>query len=74
MKRRDTFEDAEIIRICQGGIDYQGIVKHINEGIVIIREGVIIFANDAFYEISRKKPEQVIKSDFSNFIAAEDQE
>lgn len=74
MKRRDTFEDAETIKICQGGIDYQGIVKHINEGIVIIREGIIIFANDAFYAITRKKPEQVIKSDFSNFIAAKDRE
>ena len=74
MKRRDTFEDAETIKICQGSIDYQGIVKHINEGIVIIREGIIIFANDAFYEISRKKPEQVIKSDFANFVAAKDQE
>jgi PAS domain S-box-containing protein len=74
MKRGDTFEDAETIKICQGSIDYQGIVKHINEGIVIIREGIIIFANDAFYEISRKKPEQVIKADFSSFIAAEDQE
>lgn len=73
MKRRDTFEDAETIKICQGGIDYQGIVKHINEGIVIIREGIIIFANNAFYEISRRTPEQVIKSDFSNFIAAKDQ-
>ena len=56
MKHRDTFENAEEIRICQGDIDYQGIVKHMNEGIVIIREGVIVFANDAFYEISRKKP------------------
>ncbi len=74
MKRRDTFEDAETIKICQGGIDYQGIVKHINEGIVIIREGIIVFANDAFYEISRKKPDQVIQADFSNFIAARDQE
>ena len=74
MKRRDTFEDAETIKICQGGIDYQGIVKHINEAIVIVREGIIIFANDAFYEISRKKPEQVIQSDFSNFIAAKDQQ
>lgn len=74
MKRRDTFEEAETIKICQGGIDYQGIVKHINEGIVIIREGVIIFANNAFYEISRKKPEEVINSDFSHFIAAKDQD
>jgi PAS domain S-box-containing protein len=74
VKRRDTFENAEEIRICQGDIDYQGIVRHMNEGIVIIREGVIVFANDAFYEISRKKPEHVIKSDFSNFIASVDRE
>ena len=73
MKRRDTFEDAETIQICQGGIDYQGIVKHINDGIVIIKEGKIIFANDAFYEISRKSPEQVLNADFTAFIAAEDQ-
>jgi PAS domain S-box-containing protein len=74
MKRRDTFEDAETIKICQGGIDYQGIVKHINEGIVIIREGIIIFANNAFYQIYQKKSEEVINTDFSHFIAAEDQD
>lgn len=74
MKRRDTFEDAETIKICQGGIDYQGIVEHVNEGIVIIKEGRIIFANDAFYEISQKNPEQVLNTDFSDFIAAKDQE
>jgi PAS domain S-box-containing protein len=74
MKQSDTFENAEEIRICRGDIDYQGVVRHINEGIVIIREGVIVFANNAFYEISRKSPEQVIKSDFSNFIALADQE
>lgn len=72
MKRRDTFEDAETIRICQEGIDYQGIVKHINEGIVIIREGIIIFANDAFYEISRRASEEVIKAEFADFITAQD--
>lgn len=72
MKRRDTFEDAETIRICREGIDYQGIVKHINEGIVIIREGVIIFANDAFYEISRRSPEEVINAEFAEFITEQD--
>ena len=72
MKRRDTFEEAETIKICREGIDYQSIVKHINEGIVIVREGIVIFANNAFYEISRKNPEQVINSDFSNFIAIKD--
>ena len=74
MKRRDTFEDAEEIKICQGDIDYQGIVRHINDGIVIIREGIVVFANDAFYEITRRKPEEVIRSDFSNLIADVDRE
>jgi PAS domain S-box-containing protein len=74
MKRRDTFEFAEEIRICQGDIDYKGIVDHINDGIIIIREGIIVFANTTFYEISQKEPEQVIKSDFSNFIAPADRE
>ncbi len=74
MKRRDTFEDAEEIKICHGDIDYQGIVKHINEGIVIIREGIVVFANDAFYEISQKKPENVISSDFSGLVATVDRE
>ena len=65
MTHRNTFEDAEEIRVCQGDIDYQGIVKHINDGVVIIREGTIVFANNAFYEISQKRPEQVIASEFS---------
>ncbi len=55
-----TFEDAEEIRICQGDIDYQGIIKHINDGVVIIREEKVVFANNAFYDISQKGPEQVI--------------
>lgn len=69
-----TFEDAEEIRICQGDIDYQGIVRHINDGVVIIREGKIVFANEAFYEISQRQPDQVVRSDFSSFIAPADRE
>jgi PAS domain S-box-containing protein len=69
-----TFEDAGEIRICRGDIDYQGIVKHINEGVVIIREGKIVFANNAFYEISQKAPEQVIASDFSAFVSPADRD
>ena len=74
MNHQEAFEDAEEIRICHGDIDYQGIVKHINEGIVIIREEVVVFANNAFYEISQKTPEQVINSPFSNFISSVDRD
>lgn len=74
MANRSTFEDAEEIHVCQGDIDYRGIVKHINDGVVIIREGTIIFANDAFCEISQKKREQIIDHDFSSFIATAERE
>jgi PAS domain S-box-containing protein len=74
MTNRKTYEEAEQIRICQGDIDYQGIVKHVNEGVVIIREEKIVFANSAFLEISQKTPEQVIKVDFSEFVSPSDRE
>jgi PAS domain S-box-containing protein len=74
MTQNKTFEDAEKIRICQGDIDYQGIVKHINDGVVIIKEDKIVFANNAFYEIAHKTPDQVIGSNFSDFISQCDRE
>lgn len=74
MSHRKTYDEAEQIKICQGDIDYQGIVKHVNEGVVIIREDKIVFANNAFHEISQKTPEQVIKADFSEFISPADRE
>ena len=74
MTNQKTYEDAEQIRICQGDIDYQGIVKHVNEGVVIIREGKIVFANQAFFEISQKVPDEVIKADFSAFVSPADRE
>lgn len=69
-----TYEDAEEIRICHGDIDYQGIVKHINDGVVIIKEGKIVFANNAFYEISHTQADEVVHSDFSKFVAEADRE
>ncbi|MHC1725397.1 MAG: PAS domain S-box protein [Syntrophobacteraceae bacterium] len=74
MTPHKTVEDAEKISLCQGDIEYQGIVKHINEGVLIIRDGKIVFANSALYEILRKGPEEVILSDFSSFISAADRE
>jgi len=69
-----TFEDALEIRICKGDIDYRGIIEHINEGVAIIREGKIVFTNNAFYEISQMEPEQVVKADFSDLVSTGDRE
>jgi PAS domain S-box-containing protein len=74
MTNQKTYEDAEQIRVCQGDIDYQGIVKHVNEGVVIIREGKIVFANQAFFEILQKAPDEVLKADFSAFISPADRD
>jgi PAS domain S-box-containing protein len=74
MTNNQTYEDAEKITICQGDIDYQGIVKHINDGVVIIREGNIVFANNAFHELSQRSSEQVMGADFSGFISPADRE
>ena len=56
MKQSDTFENAEEIRICQGDIDYQGIVRHINEGIVIIGKGSLSLRTMRFMRYPRKNP------------------
>lgn len=74
MPRSNTFRNAEEIKLCRGDIDYRGIVEHINDGVVIIREGTIVFANNAFCEISQKPLDRVIKSNFSDFISAADRE
>ena len=57
---------------CNGDIGYQGIVEHINEGIVIIKDGRIEFANRAFFEICRKNPEDVLGASFLDLIAPAD--
>lgn len=70
MTHQKTYDDAEKIMVCQGDIDYQGIVKHINDGVVIIREGLVVFANAAFHEMSQRGPAEVISADFAQFVSA----
>ncbi len=65
---------AREIAFCNGDIGYSGIVEHINDGVVIIRDGKIVFANRAFCEICRKKPEDILESEFSQLIAPPDRQ
>lgn len=74
MTNRSTFDEAETIRVCRGDIDYEGIVKHINDGVVIIREGTVVFANDAFCEMTRQGRDRIVGADFSRYVAAPDRE
>jgi len=68
----NTYENASQLNVCRGDIDYRGIVKHINDGVVIIREGNIAFANDAFAEIVDRKIADLIEQPFAELVAVED--
>jgi PAS domain S-box-containing protein len=57
---------------CSGEIGYQGIVEHINEGIVIIKDHRIAFANSAFFNICRQQPRELIGKPFLELVAPQD--
>ena len=72
MAKYGTTSDAQEIAFCNGDIGYRGIVDHINDGVVIIRDGKIVFANRAFYEICRKSPKDVLETEFAELIVPSD--
>jgi PAS domain S-box-containing protein len=74
MAKDETITDTKEIAFCDGDIGYSGIVEHINDGVVIIKGGKIVFANKAFCEICRKPLEDILESNFSELIAPTDRE
>ncbi|RJQ84169.1 MAG: PAS domain S-box protein [Desulfobacteraceae bacterium] len=72
MAQSKKIANAGETAFCNGDMGYRDIVEHINEGVVIIKDGRIVFANRAFYEICRKNPETVLGSEFSELIASSD--
>ena len=74
MAKDKKIADAKEIAFCNGDIGYSGIVEHINDGVVIIKDGKIVFANRAFCEICRKPLEDVLESEFSELISPSDRE
>jgi len=74
METDGTVVDEEEIAFCDGDIGYSGIVEHINDGVVIIKDGRIVLANKAFCEICRKPLGEVLESEFSELIAPWDSE
>jgi PAS domain S-box-containing protein len=69
-----TIADAKEIDFCNGDIGYSGIVEHINDGVVIIKDGKILFANRAFCEICGKTPDHILGSQFPELVAPSDRE
>jgi len=74
METDGTVVDEKEIAFCDGDIGYSGIVEHINDGVVIIKDGRIVLANKAFCEICRKPLGEVLESEFSELIAPWDSE
>ncbi|NLY41684.1 MAG: PAS domain S-box protein [Desulfovibrionales bacterium] len=72
--RESTQENTSPLQICEGDIDYRGIVRHINDGVLIIREGSIVFANEASATIAMRDRESLLGLPFSSLIALQDQQ
>jgi len=68
------FDDADLLNVCRESIDYQGIVRHINDGVLIMREGNIIFTNGAFCEIVGRNGEELLGHPFAEFVIDEDRD
>ena len=67
------YEDANLLHVCQESIDYQGIVRHINDGVLIMREGNIVFTNGAFCEIVGTDLSGLLGIPFADLVVPEDQ-
>lgn len=74
MTDRNSNRYGEDIGICREDVDYRGIVEHINEGVLIIRDGKIVFANDAFCAMCGRPPDGVISTEFLDFVSSADRE
>ncbi|MGE5839694.1 MAG: PAS domain-containing protein [Deltaproteobacteria bacterium] len=74
MAKDQTIADPREIPFCNGDIGYSGIVERINDGVVIIKGGKIVFANLAFAEICRRPLGDVLESKFSELIAPLDRD
>ena len=68
------YDDANLLNVCRESIDYQGIVRHINDGVLILREGNIVFTNGAFCEIVGGDVQSLLGRPFTDLVIPEDQE
>lgn len=68
------YEDANLLNVCRESIDYQGIVRHINDGVLILREGNIVFTNGAFCEIAGSDAAGLLGIPFADLVIPEDRD
>jgi PAS domain S-box-containing protein len=63
-----------LLNVCRESIDYQGIVRHINDGVLILREGNIVFTNGAFCEIAGNDAAGLLGKPFADLVISEDRD
>jgi PAS domain S-box-containing protein len=63
-----------LLNVCRESIDYQGIVRHINDGVLILREGNIVFTNGAFCEIAGSDAAGLLGIPFADLVIPEDRD
>lgn len=68
---RNDNKQAKHIRGADG-IDYEAIVAAINEGVVIVQDGNIVFANSAFSQLTGRSMPEVIGASFADFVSSSD--
>lgn len=68
------YDDANLLNVCRESIDYQGIVRHINDGVLILREGNIVFTNGAFCEIVGAEVSALLGKPFADLVIPEDRD
>ena len=66
------YDDANLLNVCHQSIDYQGIVRHINDGVLILREGNIVFTNGAFCEIAGSVETSLLGKPFADLVIPDD--
>jgi PAS domain S-box-containing protein len=67
--RKDA-EDA----LKEEGLKYQTLVEHSQDAVFIVRDGDLVFANKALFDISGYSREQIIGQPFNELIAPEDRD
>lgn len=68
------YGDAGLLNVCSKSIDYEGIVRHINDGVLILREGTIVFTNAAMCDIAGRQSGQLLGMPLSALIVPEDRD
>jgi PAS domain S-box-containing protein len=61
-------------RLKESQEKYSAVVENTNEGMIIIQDGKIQFANKASLELVGYTPEELLGSDFGQYLAEEDRE